>query len=219
MARLRAETGMLQRRVEHELAVFGDAASWLDYRLYLCRMYGFLVPVEAALDATPDLAAVVPDVEERTQKVALLARDLLSLGVDRRHLGQIPRIAVPTLAELPEALGWMYVVESATLDAAVLARSLADRLPAELEHAAAYLHCYGDEAHARWRGFGAAVEAYVDDADDGAGSGAGSGDVACDRIVLAATDCLFRFHRWLAPSSWGSSTGAGRTGRAGRVVA
>src|SRR6187402_1683463 len=117
MARLRAETGMLQRRVERELAGFGDAASWLDYRLYLCRMYGFLVPIEAALGETPGLAEAVPDAGVRNHKVALLAHDLLSLGVEQRHLGQIPRIAVPPLGELPEALGWMYVVESATLDA------------------------------------------------------------------------------------------------------
>ncbi len=195
---------MLQRRVERELAVFGDAACWLDYRLYLCRMYGFLVPIEAALGETPGLAEAVPDAGARNHKAALLAHDLLSLGVDRGHLGQIPRIAaVPPLDELPEALGWMYVVESATLDADGLARHLADRMPAELEQAAAYLRCYGDELHGRWRNFGAAVEAYV------AGAGAG----ACDRIVIAATDCLLRFHRWLAPSSWGSHA------RAGRVVA
>ena len=203
MARLRAETGMLQRRVERELAGFGDAASWLDYRLYLCRMYGFLVPIEAALGETPGLAEAVPDAGVRNHKVALLAHDLLSLGVEQRHLGQIPRIAVPPLGELPEALGWMYVVESATLDADELARHLAARLPAELEHAAAYLRCYGGELHARWCDFGAAMEAYVGVADAG----------TCDRIVLAATDCLFRFHRWLAPSSWVSHT------RAGRVVA
>ena len=46
---------MLQSRVERELALFGHAASWLDYRLYLCRMYGFLVPVERVLRDTPEL--------------------------------------------------------------------------------------------------------------------------------------------------------------------
>jgi heme oxygenase (biliverdin-IX-beta and delta-forming) len=208
MARLWAETWMLQRRVERELAGFGDAACWLDYRLYLCRMYGFLAPLEAALGETPGLAGVVFDAGERIQKSSLLARDLLSLGVERSHLGQIPRIAVPPLDELPEALGWMYVAESVTLDGAELARHLEERLPAELDGAAAYLRCYGDDVAERWRDFGAAVDAYVERADAGAGVCAG------DRIVLAATDCLFRFHRWLAPSSSSISHV-----RAGRVVA
>jgi len=187
IARLRAETGMLQGRVERDLALFGDGASWLDYRLYLCRMYGFLAPVEQALGEAPGLAEVVCDAELRNHKAALLAHDLVSLGVDRRHLVQIPRISVPLLDDLPEALGWMYVIEASTLDGEDLARQLAQRLPSELDCASAFLRCYGDEVHARWRDFSAEIDAYVDRADTG----------ACDRIVLAATECLIRLHRWL----------------------
>jgi heme oxygenase len=182
---------MLQRRVERELAVFGDVASWLDYRLYLCRMYGFLAPIERALHGTPNLTAEIHDAEARNHKVALLARDLAALGVERSHLPQIPQISVPVLDAVPEALGWMYVVEASTIDGAQLAGHLALRLPSELDCASAYLCCYGDQVHARWRDFSAAVDAYVNRANIG----------ACDRIVLAATDCLIRLHRWLTPSS------------------
>lgn len=191
IARLCAETGMLQCRVERDLAQLGDCASWLDYRLYLCRMYGFLAPVERAFSCTPGLERTIPDADRRNNKVALLARDLASLGVDRAHLGQIPRISAPLLDELPEALGWMYAIEGSTLDGEALARHLAPRLASELDGASAFLHCYGGDAHGRWREFSAAVDAYVDRADAG----------ACDRIVLAATDCLIRLHRWLASSA------------------
>jgi heme oxygenase len=190
-ARLRAETGMLQGRVERELALFGDAASWLDYRLYLCRMYGFLAPIERALGGTPGLGSVIHDADLRNNKVALLAHDLVSLGVDRTQLAQIPRISVPLLDTVPEALGWMYVIEASTLDGEELARQLAPRLSAELDGASAFLRCYGDEVHARWRTFSTEIDAYVDRSKPG----------ACDRIVLAATDCLIRLHRWLASSS------------------
>lgn len=182
---------MLQDRIERELAAFGGAASWLDYRLYLCRMYGFLLPVERALADSLDLAQVIEDAGTRNTKAALLAHDLASLGVDRGHLAQIPRIAAPLLDELPEALGWLYVVESSTLDGEALARQLSPRLLSELDGASAYLHCYGREVHARWRDFTAALDGYVDRADVG----------ACDRIVLAATDGLIRLHRWLAAFS------------------
>ena len=191
---------MLQRRVERELAMFGDVASWLDYRLYLCRMYGFLAPIERALEGTPDLAAAIHDADSRNRKVALLAQDLAALGVERSHLGQIPRISVPVLDEVPEALGWMYVIEASTLDGAALARHLAQRLPSELDTASAYLRCYGDQLHARWSDFGAELDAYVNRANLG----------VCDRIVLAATDCFIRLHRWLTPSSSVSQVRAGR---------
>jgi heme oxygenase len=200
IARLGAETGMLHRRVERELASLGDAASWLDYRLYLCRMYGFLAPIERALRETPGLAEAVHDADLRNNKVSLLAHDLVSLGVERSHFAQIPRLSVPVLDELPEALGWMYVVEASTLDGEGLARILAQRLPSELDCASAYLRCYGDEVVKRWREFGAAIDAYVDRSESG----------ACDRIVLAATDCLIRLHRWLAPSSAAGHLYAGR---------
>jgi heme oxygenase len=196
---------MLQDRIERELAAFGGSASWLDYRLYLCRMYGFLLPVERALADSPDLAQVIEDAGTRNTKAALLAHDLASLGVDRGHLGQIPRIAAPLLDEMPEALGWMYVVESSTLDGEALARQLSPRLLSELDGASAYLHCYGREVHARWRDFTAALDGYVDRADVG----------ACDRIVLAATDGLIRLHRWLAAFS----SSALAQVRAGRIHA
>jgi heme oxygenase len=191
---------MLQRRVGRELSMFGDVASWLDFRLYLCRMYGFLAPIERALGDTPDLAAAIQDADMRNNKAALLADDLASLGVEQTHLAQIPQISVPVLDELPEAIGWMYVVEASTLDGAELARHLALRLPSELDGASSYLRCYGDQVHARWRDFSAAVDAYVDAANLG----------ACDRVVLAATDCLIRLHRWLTPSSATSHVRAGR---------
>ena len=191
IARLRAETGVLQGRVERDLALFGDAASWLDYRLYLCRMYGFLVPVERALGETPCLTAVISDADLRNDKAALLAEDLVALGVERSQLAQLPRISVPLLDELPEALGWMYVIEAAAVEGEMLARHLEPRLSSELDCASAYLHCYGDDVHARWHEFSAEIDAYVDRAASG----------ACDRIVLAATDCLIRLHRWLASST------------------
>lgn len=182
---------MLQRRVERELVQLGDAASWLDYRFYLCRMYGFLAPVERALRALPGLGRAVPGADLRNTKAMLLADDLASLGVARPLLEQLPQISPPLIDELPEALGWMYVVEAATLEGDQLARHLKRRMPSELGGASAYLHCYGDGLHARWGEFSAAIDAYVAGAELG----------TCDRIVLAATDSLIRLHRWLTPTA------------------
>lgn len=183
LARLRAETGALQRR---PLALFGEVASWLDYRLCLFRLYGFHAPLESALRAVPDLSLAIEDANLRNHKGALLALDLISLGVARRDLVALPRITVPSL-EVPEAIGWMYVVEALTLEGKELARQLAARMPNELACASAYFNCYGHEVRPRWRALGTAIEAYAHAA----------GPVAADRIVAAATDALVRLHRWL----------------------
>lgn len=182
---------MLQERVERELAALGASATRLDYQRYLCRMYSFLAPLERALAERAELSGVITDAGRRNRKAALLALDLAALGVDRAHLAQLPRASVPLLDELPEALGWMYVVEAATLAGGSLARQLAQQLPAEIARASAFLRGYGDDTGDRWRAFGASLDAYVARAEAG----------VCDRIVLAATDCLIRLYRWLVVAS------------------
>jgi heme oxygenase (biliverdin-IX-beta and delta-forming) len=191
MTRLCAETGDLQRRIELEGELLHEHVSWLDYRLYLFRMYGVHSPVERALGTTRGLSAVVEDAPLRNHKVALLAHDLIALGVDRRHLPELPRMPVPALHDLPEALGWMYVLESWTLGGRRLRKQLARRLATELESASAYLDCYGDEVSARWRELGSAVDRYADRNRCG------------DQIIAGAADCLQRLERWLRPTRYG----------------
>ncbi|MEJ7600246.1 MAG: biliverdin-producing heme oxygenase [Kofleriaceae bacterium] len=187
MARLLVETHDLQRGVECELDLLGARTSWLDYRLYLFRMYGFHVPIERALDATPQLASVVPDAALRNNKVALLAHDLVALGVARRDLAQLPRMPVPALA-LGEALGWMYVLEATTLRSKALCAHLSKVLPHEISTASAYLGCYGHDVEKRWSELGTRLESFS------------ATDVA-DQIATGAVDCLTRLHRWLKPAN------------------
>lgn len=191
MTRLFAETSDLQRTIETETELLADRVSWLDYRLYLFRMYGLHAPVERALGTTRGLTVVIDDAPLRNHKVALLAHDLVALGVDRRDLPELPRMPVPALHDLPAALGWMYVLESWTLGGARLRAHLAKHLPLEIDSASAYLECYGDEAAVRWRELGAAVDRY----------GARSGTIG--QIVAGAADCLHRVQRWFRPSRYG----------------
>src|SRR6185369_3339728 len=87
MVRLRDATATVRDREP-----LGGRASRLEYRLYLVRMYGFHAPIERALMASPQLAAVVPDAAMRNHKAGLLAHDLLALGASPRELAQLPRM-------------------------------------------------------------------------------------------------------------------------------
>lgn len=212
MARLNAATATL-----HDGELLTGRVSWLDYRLYLVRLYGFHTAVEGALTAFRPLTRVVADAALRNHKAALLAHDLVALGVDRRDLAQVPRMAFTTPLELPEALGWTYVVESATLRGRLLARRLARHLPHEIQRASAYLCCYGDEAATRWRELGDAFDAFGLGRSPARGAGARAGtaapstgfdalpdelayaDRACTRVIDAARDGLIQLRRWLGP--------------------
>jgi heme oxygenase len=184
MARLREATAMV--REDREL--LAGRVSWLDYRLFLIRMYGFHATVERQLVASRELVSVIADAPLRNHKAALLAADLVALGVERRDLAQLPRITIAAPFTLPDALGWTYVVESATLRGKQLVRHLARQLPVEIQTASAYLRCYGDEAPERWRQLGVALDA-VDLADD-------SGE----RVLDAAREGFIQLHGWVRPA-------------------
>jgi heme oxygenase len=201
MARLNAATASI--REDRELLV--GRVSWLDYRLYLVRMYGFHAPVEQVLTAHRALSAVIPDAGLRNHKTALLAHDLVALGADRRDLLQAPRMILAGSLELPEALGWAYVVESMTLRNKLIAQRLARHLPGEIERASAYLRCYGDEATTRWRELGSALDGFAQGrtpASQRAAQGTGHApyaEHACERVIDAARDGLLQLRRWLGP--------------------
>ncbi|HEU4730393.1 MAG TPA: biliverdin-producing heme oxygenase, partial [Kofleriaceae bacterium] len=133
MAQLRDATSAV--REDREL--LAGRVTWLDYRMYLLRMYGLYAAVERALAGSPQLATVVPDAGLRNHKAALIAADLVALGVQRRDLAQVPRMPFAGALALPEALGWTYVVESATLAGRQHLRHLARHLPAEIQSASA----------------------------------------------------------------------------------
>ena len=197
LARLNSATAAL-----HDVGLFAGRVSWLDYRVYLIRLYGFHAVVEAALTGFRPLAAVVADASLRNHKTALIAADLVALGLDRRDLPQLPRMAFTVPLALPEALGWTYVVESATLRSKLLARRLARQLPDEIQRASAYLGCYGDEATARWRELGDALDAFAEgrspasarataartQAGRDAAPAGSSDEPACMRVIDAARD-------------------------------
>jgi heme oxygenase (biliverdin-IX-beta and delta-forming) len=201
MARLNAATASLHEDRE----LFAGRVSWLDYRLYLVRLYGFHAAVEAALTAFRPLASVVADAALRNHKTALLAADLVALGVDRRDLSQVPRMTLAMSLALPEALGWTYVVESATLRGKLLARRLARQLPDEMQRASAYLGCYGDEAVTRWRELGEAIDAFGRARALGSQAAAdrepeaSSSELDCARVIEAARDGAIQLRCWVGP--------------------
>lgn len=183
MARLRDATAAVRDR-----EILLGRVSWLDYRLYLLRMYGFHAAIEPALASSRQLAAVVPDATLRNHKAALLAHDLIALGVEPRELAQLPRMPFVESLAFPEALGWTYVVENMTLGGRQLAHHLTRQLPTEIRSASAYLRCYGDEAPERWQAFGAALDRCE--------------QAACeeDRVVVAARHGFLQLRAWVRPA-------------------
>jgi heme oxygenase len=163
--------------------LFGATTTVADYRAYLTRIYGFLVPFETALATTPGLDLVI-DVRPRAKAVHLL-QDLLALGMTMHETAELPQcMSIPAFRGPAAALGWMYVSERPMLASAVIRRHLATRLPSEMHNAAAYLSCYAGNVGTRWRELGEAMDRLA------------FANGIADRIVGAAQEAFRALHRW-----------------------
>lgn len=185
LTRLNAETQTHHADADSDVDryLFCDGVSALDYRTYLQRVYGFLVPLEAALASAPDLHEVI-DVRART-KSALVARDLIALGMAMAEVNQLPQCqGIPSFRGPAAALGWMYVIERPLLASAVIRGHLAAQLPAEMLHASSYFMCYAGQVGAMWRELGEAMDRVA------------ATPAIADRIVIAAHEAFRTLHRW-----------------------
>lgn len=187
LSRLNVETRSHHAEADADLDrfLFRAPVTAADYRTYLCRVYGFLAPVELALETAPGLDEVIDRKPRR--KIPLLVHDLLALGMTMDEILLLPQCTqVPTFRGPASALGWMYVVERPLLSAAVIRGQVARFLPAEMAFASAYFNCYRGQAGALWRELGESMDRVA------------YSQAVADLIAVAAHDgfrCLARWQR------------------------
>lgn len=127
-------------------------ASYIDQ---LIRIYGFEGPLEAALAYTPNLDLVIP-VHDR-YRAGYIAQDLIALGMRPGEVARLPQQTIAPFAGPLEALGWMYVVERATLLHEVVRRHLDARLP-QARAACVFLSSSEGQVAQRRHAFGQALD-------------------------------------------------------------
>lgn len=185
LARLNGETRVHHADADSDLDryLFRSHVTVDDYRTYLSRAYGFLVPLEASLATTPGLEEFI-DVRYRTKSAAVV-HDLTALGMTMAEVNQLPQCqSVPAFCSPASALGWMYVIERPMLASAVIRSHLATYLRAEMAYAAHYLACYAGQVGALWRELGEAMDRVAVKQDQGV------------RIVLAAHEAFRTLNRY-----------------------
>lgn len=177
--RLTRETGPSEEDIA---PLFAADVTLDDYRDYLVRCYGFEAPLEAALALSTSLDRML-DLRRRTRS-GLLAHDLMRLGMRPQAVAELPLcLAVPQFRGSAEALGWMYVVERATLSHALVCRHLLTCLP-EVAKASSYLHAAGGLLGTRWKQFGEVLDEVAQH------------PAIADRIVSSAIEALRQHRRW-----------------------
>ena len=164
LKRLRTETSERHAGLEQSMPVMNPNLSRSDYRALLEVFFGYYAPLEARLGASPVWAELAFDFAAR-RKVPRLEQDLVALGLTAEELTRLPRCA-----ELPEldtvlgcsgarVLGFLYVIEGATLGGQVITRHLLATHGITPETGGAFFAGYGAETGPQWQAFGAMITA------------------------------------------------------------
>lgn len=152
--RLKAATGDTHDRLDHRIMAAEPFASRENYGKFLAVQHAFHSDL-APLYADPRLAKFISDLEARDR--------LASIVADLRDLGQAPPppqpcpTPAPDPADLPAALGWLYVAEGSNLGAAFLFKAAA-ALGLGADFGARHLAGHPDGRAQHWRGFTAALD-------------------------------------------------------------
>jgi heme oxygenase (biliverdin-IX-beta and delta-forming) len=153
-----------------------------EYRSTLVAAYGFEAPVEAALALTPGVNAALP-LRPRA-RTGLLVQDLLTLGYSPAAIARLPQCCrIVPYRDVAEALGWLYVIERATLLHDTARRHLELALPAAAQ-ALCFLRAYEGYTGMRWQELGTALD-----------RAATSEDIE-DQIIAAARDAFATQQHW-----------------------
>lgn len=151
---LRRVTRPLHDALEVRLDAVGRLADPARRRELLARLYGFHEPAETAL--FPILRGIPLLRFEARRKVPFLARDLAALGMARADIAQLARSPIGSFRTAAEGLGFLYVLEGATLGGHVIRKEAEERGldPIGLS----FFDCYGAYRRDMWRQFCAILE-------------------------------------------------------------
>lgn len=154
--RLKALTHETHDRLDRSIMAAASFTTLAGYANFVTVQYLFHRDIDALYDDTA-LQALLPKLAER-RRLSLIAADLDDLGVRVPTSGDAPAFERGVAADLPTALGWLYVAEGSNLGAAVL-RKEAAKLGLSDVHGARHLAPSPAGPAAHWRLFTAALDA------------------------------------------------------------
>ena len=151
--KLRATTAHLHKALEegpYSVKLLSDDVTMADYRIYLAKLYGFLLPFEDIV--LPGLEKQFPQLGG-LHKAPLIAQDLLALEFDVNKIPLMASADIGSLYPKPySSLGGLYVLEGSTLGGMVIYKHLQKTI-GSMEGKASYFTVYGAHTGSKWMQF------------------------------------------------------------------
>lgn len=181
---LKRETAGLHRRLEAHLGLLDSDLSIDRYRRVLESFLGFYAPIEAGLALVAVEASSLPfPLRDRSK---LIESDLLSLGMSRIELADLPRcVDLPRLSCPEEQAGCLYVLEGACLGGQMIAPVLQRRFGLARGSGASFFSGDAERTPARW----GMVLAWLD--------GLACTGARTEEIVASARATFLTFAQWV----------------------
>jgi len=152
--RLKARTADAHERLDNRIMAGRPFDSRARYGLFLAVQHQFHRDIDA-LYSNPVLDAVLPDLAGR-RRFDLVVQDLADLGLAPPDAAAAPVFG--PVADVPTALGWLYVAEGSNLGAAFLLKEAA-KLDLSEAFGARHLAGHPSGRGLHWRTFTAALDA------------------------------------------------------------
>jgi heme oxygenase len=205
LERLERETVEHHGTAEEDLFRILDDPTPDGFRYFLAAAYRLEAAIVARLAAVADLPAQV--LAKRAKTDVLLA-DLIAIGSDRTVLELLVRpLEVPTITTLPQALGWIYVLQRGTLQHHTLYRVLAPRLRSTLRLASCYLTAHARDVYERWDELGTHLDRVTLDED------------SAQQVISAAHAAFACQHAWCVEARAATAVVRGPAARVTRSTA
>lgn len=121
-----------------------------SYGKFLCVQHGIHRDV-APLYAMPEVAAIIPNLSQRLRLQAV-EKDAADLNITLPLYSELPATSDATKIGIPEAMGWLYVIEGSNLGAAILLK-LAKKMGLSETYGARHMAAQDCGRAATWRSF------------------------------------------------------------------
>jgi heme oxygenase (biliverdin-IX-beta and delta-forming) len=180
--RLREETQSLHDQIEQTFLfkkILLQEISLSDYQLLIQKFYGFISPCEAVIDTL-----TCPVIHNRKKK-PWLEQDLQALKISNKEKVSFSLcLDLPILSEYEQALGYLYVMEGATLGGQVITKLLQTQLQITLDQGGRFFYGYGDTTKIMWQDFCLTLRS-INDVEQQ------------NKIIGSASDTFTRLHQWI----------------------